>query len=135
MEMHQIRYFLAVAEELNFTKAAERCNVSQPALSRAIQALEQELGGPLFRRERSHTHLSELGRMVQPHLTQVFDSSRSAKRLAREYGRLTKTPLKLGIMSTIAPDQIIDLITAVRTRHPGSSYACATPMRRTSARG
>ena len=68
MEMHQIRYFLAVAEELNFTKAAERCNVSQPALSRAIQALEQELGGPLFRRERSHTHLSELGRMVQPHL-------------------------------------------------------------------
>ena len=135
MEMHQIRYFLAVAEELNFTKAAERCNVSQPALSRAIQSLEQEFGGPLFRRERSHTHLSELGRMVEPHLAQVFESSRSAKRLAREYGRLTKTPLKLGIMSTIAPDQIIDLITAVRTRHPGSSYACATPMRRTSARG
>ena len=64
MEMHQIRYFLAVAEELNFTKAAERSNVSQPALSRAIQSLEQEFGGPLFRRERSHTHLSELGRMV-----------------------------------------------------------------------
>src|SRR5207302_9519378 len=46
MEMHQVRYFLAVAEDLNFTKAAERRNVSQPALSRAIQALEQELGGP-----------------------------------------------------------------------------------------
>src|SRR5207249_1413598 len=59
MEMHQVRYFLAVAEDPNFTKAAERCNVSQPALSRAIQALEQELGGPLFNRERRHTHLSE----------------------------------------------------------------------------
>ncbi len=119
MEMHQVRYFLAVAEDLNFTKAAERCNVSQPALSRAIQALEQELGGPLFRRERSHTHLSELGRMVQPHLAEVFDNTQSAKRLALDYARLKKTPLKLGIMSTIAPDQIIDLIAAVRTRHPG----------------
>ncbi len=119
MEMHQIRYFLAVAEDLNFTKAAERCNVSQPALSRAIQALEQELGGPLFRRERSHTHLSELGRMVQPHLAEVLDSTQSARRLAQEYGRLKKTPMKLGIMSTIAPDEIIDLIGAVRTRHPG----------------
>jgi DNA-binding transcriptional LysR family regulator len=119
MEMHQVRYFLAVAEDLNFTKAAERCNVSQPALSRAIQALEQELGGPLFRRERSHTHLSELGRMVQPHLAEVFDNTQSAKQLALDYARMKKTPLKLGIMSTIAPDQIIDLIAAVRTRHPG----------------
>ncbi len=119
MEMHQVRYFLAVAEDLNFTKAAEHCNVSQPALSRAIQALEQELGGPLFRRERGHTHLSELGRMVQPHLAEIFDRTRSAKRVAQAYSRLGKTPLKLGIMSTIAPDQIIDLIAAVRTRHPG----------------
>ena len=48
MEMHQVRYFLAVAEELNFTRAAEKCNVSQPSLSRAIQLLEEEFGGKLF---------------------------------------------------------------------------------------
>ena len=48
MEMHQVRYFLAVAQELNFSRAAEKCNVSQPSLSRAIQQLEGELGGPLF---------------------------------------------------------------------------------------
>jgi DNA-binding transcriptional LysR family regulator len=119
MEMHQVRYFLAVAEDLNFTKAAERCHVSQPALSRAIQALEQELGGPLFHRERSYTHLTELGRMVEPHLSEIFDQSQSAKELARSYAGLKKTPVKIGIMSTTAPDEIIDLITAVRLRHPG----------------
>lgn len=119
MEMHHVVYFLAVAEHLNFTKAAERCNVSQPALSRAIQQLEAELGGPLFRRERANSHLTELGRMLQPHLTEMHENSLSAKRLAKEYGRLKKTPLKLGIMSTIAPDQIIDLIAAIKSRHPG----------------
>ena len=53
MEMHQVRYFLAVAEELNFTRAAEQCNVTQPSLSRAIKLLEEELGGQLFYRERN----------------------------------------------------------------------------------
>ena len=62
MEMHQIRYFLAVARTLNFTRAAEECHVAQPSLTRAVQKLEDELGGPLFRRERSNTHLSQLGK-------------------------------------------------------------------------
>ena len=58
MEMHQIRYFLAVARTLNFTQAADECNVSQPSLSRAVIKLEEELGGDLFRRERSLTFAS-----------------------------------------------------------------------------
>ena len=53
MEMHQIRYFLGVSRTLNFTRAAEECNVSQPSLTRAIKLLEEELGGELFRRERN----------------------------------------------------------------------------------
>ena len=52
MELHEIRYFLALSKTLNFTKAAEICNVSQPALTRAIQKMEDELGGLLFSRER-----------------------------------------------------------------------------------
>ena len=52
MELHEIRYFLALSKTLNFTKAAEMCNVSQPALTRAIQKMEDELGGLLFSRER-----------------------------------------------------------------------------------
>jgi LysR family hydrogen peroxide-inducible transcriptional activator len=55
MEIHQIRYFLAVCETLNFTRAAENCNVSQPALTRAVHKLEEELGGLLLRRESSLT--------------------------------------------------------------------------------
>ena len=62
MEMHQIRYFLALCEELNFTRAAERCNVAQPSLTRAIRLLEEEFGGGLVNRERANTHLTELGR-------------------------------------------------------------------------
>ena len=119
MEMHQIRYFLAVADQLNFTKAAEKCNVSQPSLTRAIKLLEEELGGLLFHRERANTHLSELGTMVQPHLQQIYDESHQAKRLAKDFAGLKKTILKLGIMCTIAPDQIIDLIGSIQRHHPG----------------
>ena len=79
MEMQQVRYFVALADTLNFTRAAEKCNVSQPALTRAIQQLEHELGGPLFHRERGNTHLSELGRMMFPYLQTVEESARAAR--------------------------------------------------------
>ena len=116
MEMHQVRYFLALAEELNFTRASEQCNVTQPSLSRAIKLLEEELGGPLFRRERELTHLTDLGNLVRPYLQSVYDHSRKVKALSRDYAK--KWPLKLGIMSTISPDEIVDLIANIRTGHP-----------------
>jgi len=119
MEMHQVRYFLALCEELNFTRAAERCNVAQPSLTRAIKQLEGEFGGALFHRERANTHLSELGRTLRPYLEQVFSRAEQAKREAQEFVRLQKTPLRLGLMCTIAPTYLLDLVAAVRTRHPG----------------
>jgi DNA-binding transcriptional LysR family regulator len=119
MEMHQVRYFLAVAQELNFSRAAEKCNVSQPSLSRAIQQLEGELGGPLFHRERHLTHLTDLGEMVRPHLETVYEAAIKAKRLSQDLSQLKRVPLKLGIMSTISPDEIVDLIAALKMRHEG----------------
>src|SRR6476469_9459846 len=98
MEMHQVRYFLAVSELLNFTRAAERCNVAQPSLTRAVKLLEDELGGPLFHRERANTHLSELGRMVKPYLEQVFAQAAEAKRHAVDFTRLSHTKLTIGMM-------------------------------------
>jgi len=119
MEMHQIKYFLAVAEQLNFSRAAKACKVSQPSLSRAIKALETELGGALFHRERSHSHLTDLGQMVLPHLEQTYQGAASAKRISHELAQMTKVPLKLGIMSTISPDEIVPLIGALKQRYDG----------------
>jgi DNA-binding transcriptional LysR family regulator len=119
MEMHQIRYFLAVAKELNFTRAAERCNVAQPSLTRAIKLLEEELGGPLFHRERSNTHLSELGNMVLPYLAQVYDQTQTVKQQAIDFTRLKRTVLKLGVMCTVSPTHLVDLIRTVQSRHEG----------------
>src|SRR5215467_6576555 len=79
MEMQQVRYFLALSRSLNFTRAAEACNVSQPALTRQIQQLEAELGGPLFHRERQNTHLSELGRMMLPYLETIQQQTEAVK--------------------------------------------------------
>jgi DNA-binding transcriptional LysR family regulator len=119
MEMHQIRYFLAVAEHLNFTRAAEHCHVAQPSLTRAIKLLEDEFGGPLFHRERANTHLSELGRMVLPHLRQIFDQAQTAKRQATDFTKLKSTPLKLGIMCTLAPSRLVGVLAALHARHAG----------------
>lgn len=119
MEMHQVRYFLTLADELNFTRAAERVHVTQPALTRAIQQLEQELGGLLFQRERTHTHLTELGRMILPHLEQIYAEAQQAKLRAKDFLTLKKAPLRLGIMCTIAPDPFIGLIGSLQARYPG----------------
>lgn len=119
MELHQVRYFLAVAEDLNFSRAAEKCGVSQPALSRAIILLEQEFGGPLFHRERRLTNLSPLGRMVRPYLEQIAHEADDALQLAKAYAKADRITLKLGIMTTIAPDQFTDLILAVPRAHAG----------------
>lgn len=119
MEMHQIRYFLAVAELLNFTRAAEQCNVTQPALTRAIQKLEEELGGLLFRRERSLTHLTELGRLMQPHLKQVLEESEAARTTAKSFLRLDEAHLNLGVMCTIGPMRFVTFLRDFNVRHPG----------------
>jgi DNA-binding transcriptional LysR family regulator len=81
MEMHQVRYFLAVARTLNFTRAADDCNVAQPSLTRAIKQLEGEFGGDLFRRERP-VQLTELGQRMHPLLQQCFEAASGARSLA-----------------------------------------------------
>jgi DNA-binding transcriptional LysR family regulator len=84
MEMHQVRYFLAVARTLNFTRAADECNVTQPSLTRAIKQLEAELGGDVFRRERP-AGLTELGQRMHPLLKQCYEAALGARSLASSF--------------------------------------------------
>ncbi|MCB4825170.1 LysR family transcriptional regulator [Roseicella aerolata] len=119
MEIHEIRYFLAVCRTLNFTKAAEQCNVTQPALTRAVQKLENELGGLLFSRERGNTHLTELGRLMQPHLEEVLARTVAAKEQAGRFLRLESAHLRLGVMCTIGPLRFVGFLNHFRTDHPG----------------
>src|SRR5262245_17974649 len=118
MEIHEIRYFLALADTLNFTRAAEKCNVSQPALTRAIQQLEHELGGPLFHRERGNTHLSELGRMMLPYLQNVEEQARAAREQAKAVKKLEKATLTIGTMCTIGPQLVSELLIRFQAAHP-----------------
>lgn len=101
MEMHQIRYFLAVARALNFTRAAEECNVAQPSLTRAIKLLEDELGGELFRRERNLSHLTDLGQRMLPLMQQCYDTALGAKSLAGSIRKGEIATLKLALSRTI----------------------------------
>ena len=119
MEMHQIRYFLAAARTLNFTQAADECHVAQPSLSRAIRNLEEELGGDLFRRERSLTHLTELGKLMLPALTQAYESALSAKALAASYKTGTSAPLRLALSQTINLNLLTPCLTELVRVFPG----------------
>lgn len=118
MEIHQVRYFLAVCDELNFTRAANKCNVTQPSLTRAVQLLEKEFGGFLFHRERSNIRLTELGRVVHPYLRGVWEQALAAKQQAKAFASKAPTQLTLAIMCTIAPKLLIQLFGRLRAQRP-----------------
>ncbi len=121
MEMHQVRYFVTLCETLNFTRAAEACHVAQPSLTKAIQKLEDELGGPLFSRERGLTHLTDLGRLMKPHLEAVYEASEAAKLEAQSFRTLEKANLRIGAMCTIGPTRLIGFFKTFRTRVPSAT--------------
>ncbi|WP_192257278.1 LysR family transcriptional regulator [Mesorhizobium silamurunense] len=119
MEMQQVRYFLALSNTLNFTRAAEECNVTQPALTRAIKTLEEELGGELLRRERQHSHLTELGRRMLPLLQQCYDAATSAKSLAKAVQSSDVAPLNVTISNSVNIALLVSTFTELFRAYPG----------------
>lgn len=119
MDIHHVRYFLAVCETRNFTRAAEKCNVTQPALSRAIQQLEDEVGGLLFRRERNLTHLTDLGNLLRPRFQSIVDELSGVRNEASRFLCLEDAHVKVGIMCTIGPRRFTGLLTDFNMRHHG----------------
>lgn len=121
--MQQIRYFLAICEHGGFSRAAEACGVTQPALTTALKRLEQEVGGDLFHREGRRLVLSEVGRLVKPHLEKLFQEKDAAMAVARNFRLLRATPLRIGVMPTIGPARISGYLALFRTAHPGIDVA------------
>jgi LysR family hydrogen peroxide-inducible transcriptional activator len=107
MELYQIRYFLAVTDTLNFTRASERCFVSQSALTKAIQRLEEAMGGRLFDRASNAVHLTDLGRAMLPNFRQIFETANQTREQARRLTREQKELVRIGVMCTIDFDLIL----------------------------
>ncbi len=87
MELQQIRYFLAICYERNFTRAAQRCGVRQPSLTAAIRRLERAMGGPLFDRS-SPIQLTALGSKLHPHFLQIIEAAEKVQGISRRHSAM-----------------------------------------------
>lgn len=119
MELRHLRYFVAVAEELNFTRAAERMHIGQPPLSMQIRDLEEEIGTPLFDRQKRRVALTEAGRRFLDHARGILAQSRAAVEEARRAGRGEAGELRIGFASSLAyTSTLADTLYRYRQRYP-----------------
>ena len=119
MELRHIRYFFAVAEELNFRRAAERLHISQPPLSVAIHDLEQELGTLLFDRTKKQVFLTEAGRLFMQHARQILDGVVEAKQAVSRLARGEEGSLRVALTQSAKFLQFVpDAIQRFRAAHP-----------------
>ncbi len=119
MDLTQIRYFLALARTLNFTRAAEACNVTQPALTKSIQRLEEEMGGPLLLRERSLTQLTLLGQAMLPLLKETHAAAERAKEHAAGMKVQAASPLQVGMVPEVPTPPFFPVFGELSQRLPG----------------
>jgi len=123
MEMFQVKYVMAAARLLNFTKAAALCNVSQPALTKAVKSLEAELGAKVFHRDGKKILLTDFGRSLLPHLQHILHETEATRNLADNYRLLNHVPIRLGVMSTIGPVRLSRFLAKFQADHCGVEVA------------
>ncbi|MGA0543102.1 LysR substrate-binding domain-containing protein [Neotabrizicola sp. VNH66] len=118
MEFRQLRYFLAVAEELHFGRAATRLDMAQPPLSRQIAGLEEALGVQLFDRSRSQIRLTQAGQVLQDHARQIMDRLDTARRETRLVGAGGAGRLRIAFVGSASHGPLPMLIKAYRATYP-----------------
>ena len=118
MEVHQLRYFLAVAEEANFSRAAERLRVAQPSLSQQIKKLEDDCGQALFDRLPRRVVLTQAGHRLLPFARRVLADLANARASLAEPSGDTTGHVVLGVIPTIAPFILPGLLQDLREAHP-----------------
>lgn len=118
MKLSSLRYLVAFADEGSFSRAAERCHISQPTLSVALQNLEAELDVVLIERSKSHVALTDIGHQIVAQARRALDEARRVELIAH----LEKDPLhgefRLGVIHTIGPYLLPDLISSLRRLAP-----------------
>lgn len=124
MTLDQLRIFQAVAAHLHFTRAAEELYISQPAVSAAIQSLEEQYGVKLFHRIGRHIEITEAGKLLQVEARKILDSVALTERGLRELNNLQRGELKLGSSLTIGNYWLPDKISQFKRRYPGISVNC-----------
>jgi len=118
MEIHQLRYFVAVAEEGSFSRAAARVRVAQPSLSQQIRKLEAEVGQPLFDRLPRSVVLTEAGRCLIDYARQILASIGDARRCIDEFKGEIAGRVAVGAISTIAPYVLPELVVTFQNHYP-----------------
>jgi DNA-binding transcriptional LysR family regulator len=121
MELRHLRYFVAVAGELNFTRAAQKLHVAQPALSRQIRQLEDELGVRLLERNHHAVRLTDAGRAFQVEATALLRQSEQAVRIARQSSDPAATELNIGYIWGLFHSIVPGIIEAYRRHSPGTA--------------
>ena len=118
MELHQLRYFCAVADNGSFSRAAEKCHVSQPSLSQQVQKLESELGGRLFDRLGRSVRLTDLGEAFLPRARSVLHELSSAKDELTERLQSEAGPVVVGAIPTVAPYWLAQRLASFSRKFP-----------------
>ena len=116
MTLNELRYIVAVAQERSFGRAAAKCFVSQPALSVAIQKLEEELGAPLFERGKNEVTVTPVGERIVEQAQRVLEEAARIKEIAQAGRNQLVGTLRLGVIYTVAPYLLPDLIPALHER-------------------
>ena len=118
MNLNDLRYVVALAQERNFHRAAERCFVSQPALSLAIRKLEDELGVRLFERGRNGVRPTPTGSRIVEQAQRVIEEAGRIRELAAQGKDQLAGPLKLGVIYTVGPYLLPELIPILHRKAP-----------------
>lgn len=119
VQLQHVRYFLTLAQTFNFTRAAEQCNVTQPALTKALRKLEHELGGDLIHRERRLTQLTDLGKLVLPMLQRTVDAADSARKQAKRFRTEEVAPIHIGLPPSISAFLMVEPLSKLTSRIEG----------------
>ena len=118
MSLTELKFIVAVAQERNFRRAAEKCFVSQPALSLAIKKLEQELNVIIFERSRSDVSMTEIGEKIVEQAERVLEETARIKQLAELGKNQLKGALKLGMIHSVGPYLLPEIIPILRKTAP-----------------